>query len=407
MNLIKNLSSEHEFTVLTPLRRAQKKVFDEATSICRIIPIWLPDSPTSRSRIYYQLNAWRQAFFDDQPRLVKTYTSPLIQWAVNQELEHQSYDLIQVQQLHMVQYLPHQVVRPSVLDIDNLWTKLIFRQASVPTLATDRDQIRFTQWFQTRLDLKKIPTYEKKALQRFDGLLAISPEEEQQVRNLAPHAKIAIVPNGVDSTYFSPEANQAGAALVPSYPCAQTSENGINPVSPILLFTGTMAYEPNADAVQYFAREILPVVRQKFPEVIFRIVGRDPLPEVQALTEDKNIQVTDFVEDVRPYMLESAIFVVPLRSGAGTRLKILEALAMKKAVVTTTLGAEGLNVCHAEHLLIADEPVDFANRVVELLSQPSLAQKLGENGRRLVKAEYDWKQIATRLRQLYEDLSHR
>ncbi len=390
MNLIKQLAGKHEFTVLTPLHPDQKSLLDVAKQTCKISPVWLPEAPPPRSRQYYQLNAWRQAFFDRQPRLVKEFSSPLIQQAVDAELSNSEYELIQVQQLYMVQYLPRKIKRPTVLDVDNLWSKLVNRQANLSPQ-------RFTQRLQTRLDLRKVPGYEKRSLQRFAGLLAISPDEEQMIQNLAPKAQTAVIPNGVDCDFF-------GQALPPSLQADFAKESRAD--SPILLFTGTMAYEPNADAVRYFAQEIFPMIRKSFPRAIFRIVGRDPLPAVRALSQDPQIQVTGFVEDIRPTIAECDIFVVPLRAGAGTRLKILEALAMGKGVVTTSLGAEGLDVQDGEDLLIADKPLEFAQAVLTLINQPELAQSLGQNGRHLVAKFYDWKPIAARLEQLYENLSY-
>lgn len=390
MNLIKQLSPKHEFAVLAPFHSHQKPLLEAANQVCEVIPTWLPEAPPPRSRLYYQINSWRQTFFDPLPRLVKNFYSPQVQEAVVKQLSKRNYDILQVQQLYMVQYIPVKMEKPGVLDVDNLWSKLVARQAGLA-------RQRFTHRLQTSLDLRKIPGYEKRSLQRFAGLLAISPQDEGIIQQLAPQAQTAVVQNGVDCEFFTPTFCNGWRE--------SAGQNEPNRGGPMILFTGTMAYEPNVDAVAYFAHEIFPLVRQNYPRAIFRIVGRDPLPAVQALAEDPQIQVEGFVEDIRPYLAGCDVFVVPLRAGAGTRLKILEAMAMSKGIVTTSLGAEGLNVQDDENLLVADSPADFAGAVTHLIDNPDQARRLGENGRRLVAEEYDWKAIAARLDRLYENLS--
>ena len=161
---------------------------------------------------------------------------------------------------------------------------------------------------------------------------------------------------------------------------------------------------PNEDAVAFFADEVLPRIQEKVPDVQFSIVGGNPSARVQRLAEREGVVVTGRVPEIKPYFAEATVFVVPLRIGSGTRLKILEALAMGKAIVSTSVGAEGLDLKDGEEIFIADEPIAFADAVTRLLTDPTLRRRIGENGRARVEQDYDWRSIGEKLHTLYESL---
>jgi len=162
-----------------------------------------------------------------------------------------------------------------------------------------------------------------------------------------------------------------------------------------LVFSGSMDWLPNDDAMKYFVREILPKIRASCPEVVLTVVGRKPFPALTALSrEDPNIRVTGRVDDVRPFLERAAVYVIPLRIGGGTRLKVFEAMAMEKPVVSTSIGVEGLPVVHGTEVLIADEPDAFADAVVRLLHDSTLARQLGEAAARKVRARFGWAPVA-------------
>ena len=205
--------------------------------------------------------------------------------------------------------------------------------------------------------------YERRALEQFDGVLVVSDADRKTFARLYPGAirpDMHIVSTGVDTEFFSPAP-------------AESSGRG-------LVFTGSMDWLPNEDAVSYFCREILPRIRTDEPEATFTVVGRAPTPAVRRLAAEHRITVTGRVDDVRPYVSDAAVYVVPLRIGGGTRLKIFEAMAMGKAVVSTTVGAEGLPVENGEHLLLADEPHVFARSVVRLLRDRRSAPRARSGG---------------------------
>jgi glycosyltransferase involved in cell wall biosynthesis len=161
-----------------------------------------------------------------------------------------------------------------------------------------------------------------------------------------------------------------------------------------LVFTGSMDWLPNEDAMLFFCRETLPLIRRDEPDVTLSIVGRAPTPAVAALARQPGVIVTGRVEDVRPYVRDAAVYVVPLRIGGGTRLKIFEAMAMGKAVVSTSVGAEGLPVAHGEHVWLADDPQAFARAVVDVLRDVKRRRHLEQAARSLVVQRYDWSAVA-------------
>lgn len=227
--------------------------------------------------------------------------------------------------------------------------------------------------------------HERQQARSFDMSITVSEDDARALREIAPRAKTVVVPNGVDTNYFD-----------------NATPDGEEPQS--LVFTGSMSYQPNVEAMTYFTQRIYPHILQMCPSVRLYIVGRSPAPEIEALgvQHPGRVFVTGTVDDVRPFLRRAAVVVVPLRNGGGTRLKILEALAMHKPVVSTTVGAEGLAVIDKKHILIADDDQQFADSVVSLVKDSAKRQRLGEAGRRLVEARYDWRHIAPLLEAAWE-----
>jgi glycosyltransferase involved in cell wall biosynthesis len=157
-----------------------------------------------------------------------------------------------------------------------------------------------------------------------------------------------------------------------------------------------MGYVPNYDAMLYFIEEIFPIIQQKRPSVRLRIVGKNP-PEILKKKRNQHIEITGFVSDVRPYIQQSDLYVVPLRMGGGTRLKILQAMAMKIPIISTTIGAEGLEAVDGDHLLLRDDPQSFAEATLELMDHSTLKKQLAESAYQFVREEYDWKTIGGRI----------
>jgi glycosyltransferase involved in cell wall biosynthesis len=167
------------------------------------------------------------------------------------------------------------------------------------------------------------------------------------------------------------------------------------------VFTGKMDFRPNVDAVLWFAREVLPLIRQEAVDARFWVVGKDPHPRLKPLLEDPSVVVTGWVDDVRPYIAGAAVYVIPLRIGGGTRLKVPEAMAMGKAIVSTALGCEGFDLVPDQELVIANGPVEFAAAVIALLQDPARREQLGRAARQLAASRYDWQIIVPKLEKVY------
>lgn len=238
---------------------------------------------------------------------------------------------------------------------------------------------RFRTWLHSRMLRHWEATYTK----RFDHCITVSAEDRRMLLTINPRLPITVSPNGVDATALQPFPQQA--------------------TSPSLLFVGSMDYQPNDDAIHFFVGEILPQIRRAVPDVALWIVGRAPSPAVQQM-DGGLIHVTGSVPDVGIYYQQCMLSVVPLRAGGGTRLKILESMALGRPVVSTSKGCEGLAVEHGEHLLIADSATTFAEQSVRLLTDAALRQRLIQNGRELVVKHYDWQMIVDDLIDLYVEI---
>jgi len=232
----------------------------------------------------------------------------------------------------------------------------------------------FVQW-------RRLLRYEERACRRADRVLAVSEPDAAALQRLAPGLNVVVVPNGIDTQTYTP---------------APTHFH-----TPTLVFTGTMDFRPNVDAVLWFAREVLPLVQAEAPEAHLIVAGQRPHRRLDGLRGDPAITLTGWVEDTRPYIAEAAVYVAPLRMGGGTRLKLLEAMAMGKPVVATRLGAEGYPVADGCELLLADTPEDFAAAVAALLRSPGRRAELGRAARTFVEQRYDWRVIVPMVEAAY------
>ncbi len=255
-----------------------------------------------------------------------------------------------------------------------------------------RRELKITPWGARRLvllaDAVVFPAWEQRSLRWFDGAIAVSESDAAWISRERPSGCVCLAPNGVDTAYFRPGQHDLEAE--------QT-----------LVFTGVMDYPPNIDAVVWFAKDIWPALRQRYPELIFDIVGAKPTPVVRALGNIPGVRVVGEVPDIRPYVQRARAFVVPLRSGGGTRLKILQAMALGCPVISTALGAEGLDVADGESILFAQNTDEFLAQVAQLTERADLRKGLFEQGRALVVEKYDWQRCLAGLEDLYRRVLER
>jgi sugar transferase (PEP-CTERM/EpsH1 system associated) len=232
-----------------------------------------------------------------------------------------------------------------------------------------------------------------------DAVLVTSERERAALLRRIPGSRIAVVPNGVDLAFFNRSAVSSAIAHEASDGPASDGPASDGPASdgPRIVFTGAMNYFPNVDAAIAFAETCWPRIRERAPEATWQIVGKDPLPAVQRLAALPGVVVTGSVPDVRPYLAGATVAIAPLLVGGGTRLKILEAFAMRVPVVATSLGCEGLSVVPDQHLLVADSPTELVAATVRCLCDAGLRASLAAAGHALAHTEYGWDRIGERL----------
>ena len=242
-------------------------------------------------------------------------------------------------------------------------------------------------WIRALLEVewRKLRAREADACRHADLTIAVSADDRRRLERLAPGIAAASIPTGVDTDYFTP------------MPCVERPAH--------LVFSGSMDWHPNEDAVIHFLDAILPSIRARIPEATFTVVGRNPSTRLRDVAARfAGVTITGTVSDVRPSIAEGAVYVVPLRAGGGTRLKIFEALAMARPVVSTTVGAEGLGIDPGLHYTCADQPRAFADAVVSLLKDPARRAQLGGAGRHLVETCYSWPTIGRVFEQRCEEV---
>lgn len=283
-----------------------------------------------------------------------------------------SFDIVQLEHCFMAHYrFPRAAA--VVLDEHNVEYEIRSR-----TLAVVRPGPR--KLYDT-LNHLKLRAEEQQSWREVDACAVTSAHDEATIRRAFPEVRTAVVPNAVDTEYFTPIATRKDPATI--------------------LFFGTLSYYPNLDGLLFFLRDVMPAVRRLRPEARLKIVGMGP-PEALRRFAAPDVTFTGWVDDLRPHLASASAIVAPLRIGGGTRLKILEAMAMALPVVSTTLGAEGLAVRHGRELLLADTADSFAAEVVRVLRDGDLGAALGGAARRLVETSYDWRASARALEALYQ-----
>ncbi len=382
LNLVSRLCRIHEVTLLTFITSPAD---EQGAGYLRqlgveVVGVRAPDDGRWHRASGF-LRTLSQVLFHGKPFTVGKYYSVEMLEALAELLVSRKFDIVHFEMLHVGQFLPDlgKKTQKSVIhnispyatvlgeqNIDSsVWHRLV--KAEPNPL---RKLIFFSQY-------RRFADYESRICYLFNMCLCVSMQDQAKLASLCPGIKIEVIPNGVDLDYFQQDA---------------TEEDEIS-----LVFTGSMDWYPNEDAVLYFCDHIFPLIKAQLPTVKFHIVGSKPTERVLKLQKMQGIFVTGSVEDIRPYIANAAVYVVPLRIGGGTRLKILQALAMRKAVVSTSVGCEGLDLQPDKHLLISDEPQRFAAGAVRLMKDSSMRRRLGDNGRKLVQERYDWNVIVRKL----------
>lgn len=303
----------------------------------------------------------------------------VMQAAIDRMLSEQQFDVVQVEFPYMAAYdFSAGRVHPRLcLDEHNLEYDVLRRTADADVGTLRRAYSAFA-W-------RKLWLEERRAWRRFDGCVVTSVRDEALLREDAPRARIAVVPNGVDVDAFAPT------------PSEKVEPNTV-------LFLGAINYYPNTDGLLFFLREAWPALKAARPGVKLKIVGPKPPPSISQWP-DPSVEVVGYVDDVRPHIARAGAMIVPLRIGGGTRLKVLEAMAFGKAIISTTLGAEGIDVTHDKEILLADDGAGLAAQTARALGDEALTRRLGIAARELALARYSWRFCADRISSFYEELT--
>jgi sugar transferase (PEP-CTERM/EpsH1 system associated) len=377
--IIKGLSKHHQVTLLTLADRQDGSVAAVEQLRTEGIEVHaVARRPVPRHSVAIHAVRARRSLYGT------AFASRALATMLNTHLKRQAFDIVQCEFSYMGSYAPPRTHAGSpswVLDAHNVEFRL------TETLADTRRGLSGLVYRRYAARERKLRRAEElDACHRVARVVAVSPSDRDTLLTVAPSLKVDVVPNGIDLDRFTP---------------ADVPESDRQPHA---LFVGKMDYRPNVDAVQWFCREVLPLVRSRSPTFRFTICGAHPTRAVRELARVDGVLVTGRVPDTRPYLDDAAISVIPLRAGSGTRLKMLEAMAMGRPVVSTSIGAEGLDAVSGIHFIKANTATEFAARIVELLDQPAERERLGSAGRRLVEARYGWPAIVSLLEKTYEEL---
>lgn len=369
-NILRHLAARNEVTLLSYYFGARDTAYEEALSH-ELAGAVAMHAGRGRGEpgtgILTQVLDYARGLPAAAPFAVSKFTSAEVRARIAQLLRDQRPDVAICDFLAASLTMPSAAGVPTVLFQHNVESALWARQARHETNLLKRAAFA--------VEAVKMRRYETKALRRFDRVIAVSEHDRRLMTEMAPQCPIDVVPTGVDVRSY-------GAAA------------GREPARPVVLFLGSMDWEANIDGVRYFCRDVWPRVRAAVPDARFRIVGRNPDQLVTRLASD-SIEVTGGVPSVIPHLGDAAVMVVPLRIGGGTRLKIYEAMAAGRAIVSTTVGAEGLEVSDGEDIVIADTSTDFAAAVVSVLESPDLRRRLS-TAASTTAARHDWSAIASR-----------
>jgi sugar transferase (PEP-CTERM/EpsH1 system associated) len=319
------------------------------------------------------------------PDIAHRLSSTAFRQALGATLQGIPMDVLQVEGLEMA---PH-----------GLWSqtlpgapRLVFDAHNAEFLLQQRifqaDVCQPPRWLGALYSLiqwQRLRRYEALVCRRAERVIACSPADADALARLVPGLHAAVVPNGVD-----PQSYRAG---------------GVTPASlgkQALVFTGKMDFRPNVDAILWFCAQVLPRIRQTAPQAHLYVVGKNPHPRLACLATQPGVTLTGYVEDVRPYIAAAEVYVVPLLTGGGTRLKVLEAMAMGKALVSTTLGCEGIPAVSGRDLVVADSAADLATQVLALLGNAARREQLGRAARAFVEQHFDWQTVTAPLEEVYE-----
>ena len=365
-NILRQLAAKHDLTYLSYYggRRDEDYEREILTHLPGTVTVHTaaPDTTELERRLDYLYRLTWKA-----PYAVSKFTDRRVRRLLAEWIPQRRFDVAVCDFLSSALNFPRDLATPTVLFQHNVECVLWQRKAQFEVKWLDR--------MVSKIEFAKMRRCEPAQVRRFHHVIAVSQQDREAMRWMADPSHISVVPTGVDLKKFQydPEAQPAG---------------------PLVVFTGSMDWEANIDGVEYFCKEVWPLVLARVPQAKFQIVGRDPHPRVTKLAS-ASIEVTGTVPSVVDYLRDAAVFVIPLRIGGGTRIKIYEGMAMGKATVSTSVGAEGLDVEHGRDIVLADDPDQFANAIVSFLRNQDVRRRF-EAAAAATARQYDWSVITER-----------
>jgi glycosyltransferase involved in cell wall biosynthesis len=407
-NLIAGLAQRHALHLLSfgdPAKSRDTPLHD----VCASVQVVRPPQRTTAGRL-------RGLLFSRRPDMAQRLPSAQFRAALDITLERVDPDVVEVEGIELAQYLfqaagrrgtkarpllvfddhnAEYVLQQRAFETDAAYLGPLGRRvaSSAPDPSTEGagSLRRWVGAAYSWVQWRRLRRYERRACLAADRVVAVSEADADALRRLVPEVEPVVVPNGVDMAYYTTPVD-------PLTPGDEAGAPGVRDV----VFTGKMDFRPNVDAVLWFAREVLPGIREASPGTRLWVVGKDPHPRLAPLAADPGVELTGWVNDVRPYIAAAGVYVIPLRIGGGTRLKVLEAMAMGRPIVSTALGCEGFDLVPGQELVVADTAEAFAGAVIDLFRDEARRARLGRAARRFAGARYDWRMIVPRLERVYD-----
>lgn len=379
-HLIKYLSTyNHKLTLIsfTTNKEDYTCYLEELSKYCSVYSIYFSKNSSIYTQIFYTFkNMVHGAYFVDKikgkslPNLLDYYFNLHMRSKILECLNDEKYDLIYCART-MANYVQDvqipKVVQP--FDATYEWNRQMFSNSKGITKA-----IYYIMY-------KMAKSYESTNYMKFDACLFVTQKDKELINILSPKTNCVVLPNGVNTQYFNP------IDVVEDFPS--------------LVYVSDMSGHTTIENVLFFYNEIYPYIQKEIPNTKIYLVGRNPAKEISDLASDSNVIVTGTVDDVRPYVAKASIFIAPMIMGTGIKNKVLEAMAMGKAVVTTTIGSQGIDGVSGKDFLVTDDPIKFAKFTVQLLKDKTLRESLGANARTLIKNSYTWEVSAEKLNKLF------
>jgi glycosyltransferase involved in cell wall biosynthesis len=380
-NLLKEVSKEYEVTLLAFNQKNlcahevdKKAAINQLSQFCKVIDVSEIESEKS---IFNRVKLLASGLLPHKTYTISWLSSRGYQNQLTELLSKSQFDLIHVDTISLAPYVKSLKHAKKVLNHHNIESLMMLRRAE-----NEKNIFKKIYFWQEGIKLK---AFEKRVCPTFDLNVTCSKLDSERLNQFAPNIQCVDIPNGVDLTYFKPEVYRGDRKSI--------------------IFAGGLSWYPNLDAMTFFLKSIWPLLVEKIPDISFTLIGRSPPDWMIAMQKEyKNLHVTGFVDDVRPYFKQSAVYVCPIRDGGGTKLKVLDALAMQIPLVADPIACEGINVTNGESVFFAASPEEYVKTIQNIFADYEAAMRIAENGLKLIQNEHDFTKIGEKLSNCYRSI---